>query len=107
MKFKEYVLMTKSFMVLNTLLLQAWIYCSIGDYMISKMEDTSTSIYQCNWYELPMNTKTNMNFTIMRAQSAVKFQAGNFVVVNLTNYMSLLRTAVSYLSVLRVMVEVD
>ncbi|EFN68674.1 hypothetical protein EAG_14973 [Camponotus floridanus] len=69
------------------------------------MEEVGLFIYQSVWYDLPGKLSKNLIFIIMRAQSPVKLQAGNFIVVNLATYMSILKTSISYLSVLRVMVE--
>lgn len=42
---------------------------------------------------------------MMWNQFPIKLQAGNFIVLDLGTYMSILKTSASYLSVLRVMVE--
>lgn len=99
-------MMMKSFMVLATFLAQLSIYSFVGDYLIFQMEEIGLSIFRSAWYDLPADMTRNLSFIIMRAQSPVKLQAGSFMVVNLSSYMSILKTSISYLSVLRVMVEV-
>jgi len=69
------------------------------------MEEVGLFIYQSIWYDLPAKLARNIIFIIMRTQFPVKLQAGNFIVVNLATYMSILKTSISYLSVLRVMIE--
>lgn len=105
LKRNDAVMMGKSFMVLCTFLTQLTVYSFVGDYLKSQMEDIGLFIYQSVWYDLPAKLTKNLIFVIMRAQSPVKLQAGNFIVVNLATYMSILKTSISYLSVLRVMVE--
>ncbi|KAF3054279.1 Odorant receptor 122 [Nylanderia fulva] len=105
LKMNDVVMMGKSFVVLCTFLTQITVYSFVGDYLKSQMEDIGLFIYQSIWYNLPVKLTKNLIFIIMRSQSPVKLQAGNFIVVNLATYMSILKTSISYLSVLRVMVE--
>ncbi|GAB1860147.1 Odorant receptor [Camponotus japonicus] len=104
-KMNDIVMMGKSLTVLCTFLTQLTVYSFVGDYLKSQMEEVGLFIYQSIWYDLPEKLSKNLIFIIMRAQSPVKLQAGNFIVVNLATYMSILKTSMSYLSVLRVMVE--
>jgi len=104
-KMNDIVMMGKSLTVLCTFLTQLTVYSFVGDYLKSQMEEVGLFIYQSVWYDLPEKLSKNLIFIIMRAQSPVKLQAGNFIVVNLATYMSILKTSMSYLSVLRVMVE--
>ncbi|EFN89554.1 Putative odorant receptor 85d [Harpegnathos saltator] len=105
LKLNNFAMLVKSFMILNTFLAQITIYCVIGDYLKSQMEEVGTFIYQSTWYNLPAKLTKSLSFIIMRSQFPVQLQAGNFIVVNLATYMSILKTSISYLSVLRVMVE--
>lgn len=98
-------MMGKSFMVLCTMTTQVTVYSAVGDYLKSQMEEIGLFIYQSTWYALPEKLMKHLIFIIMRTQSPTKLLAGNFVVVNLATYMSILKTSMSYLSVLRVMVE--
>ncbi|XP_014485155.1 PREDICTED: odorant receptor 13a-like [Dinoponera quadriceps] len=105
LKRNDVIIMVRSFMVLNAFLTQITTYCVVGDYLKSQMEEVGIFIYQNAWYDLPAKLKQNFIFIIMRSQSPVQLQAGNFIVVNLQTYMSILKTSMSYLSVLRVMIE--
>lgn len=105
LKASNVVLMGKSFMVLCTMMTQLSVYSFVGDHLKCQMEEVGLFIYQSTWYDLPPKLARNLIFIIMRTQSPVKLQAGNFIVVNLATYMSILKTSLSYLSVLRVMVE--
>ncbi|XP_032680089.1 odorant receptor 13a-like [Odontomachus brunneus] len=105
LKVNDVNMILRSAMVLNAILAQITIYSFVGDYLKSQMEEIATYIYQSVWYDLPATLMKNLTFVIMRSQSPVQFQAGNFIVINFMTYMSILKTSVSYLSVLRVMVE--
>jgi len=92
-------------MVLSAFLAQLTVYSIVGDYLKSQMEEVALSVYQCAWYNLPIKVERNIVFIMMWSQLPVKLQAGNFIVVDLGTYMSILRTSASYLSVLRVMLD--
>ncbi|XP_018363122.1 PREDICTED: uncharacterized protein LOC108761206 [Trachymyrmex cornetzi] len=100
------VLITKNIMVQSTFITQLTLYSVIGDYLKSEMEEIGLSIYQSNWYNFPAKLTRHMIFILMCSDSPVALQAGNFIVVNLITYVSILKASLSYLSVLRVMVKV-
>ncbi|XP_011878858.1 PREDICTED: uncharacterized protein LOC105568083 [Vollenhovia emeryi] len=80
LKMNNIVVMGKSCMVLCTFLTQLSVYSFVGDYFKNQMEEVGLSIYQSNWYNLPAKLARNLIFAIMRTQSPVKLQAGNFIV---------------------------
>lgn len=93
-------------MVLGAFLSQLTLYSIMGDYLKSQMEEVGLSIYQSPWYNFPTQLTKNMIIILMRTESPVALQAGKFVMVNLSTYMTILKTSASYLSVLRVMIEI-
>lgn len=105
LKYNDTVMMTKSVMVQSAFLTQLTVYSFIGNYLKSQMEDIKLSIYQSAWYNFPMKVMKNLIFIFMQTESPVILQAGNFITINLSTYMSILKTSFSYLSVLRVMLE--
>lgn len=105
LKTHDLVVMGKSFMLLCTFLMQLFVYSSVGDYLKSQMEEVGLFIYQSTWYNFPTKLARNLIFIIMRTQSPITLEAGSFIVVNLATYMSILKTSLSYLSVLGVMIE--
>jgi len=82
------------------------LYSLVGDYLKSQMEKVGLCLYQSVWYSFPIKLMKNVIFILMRTQSSVVLQAGHFIVINLPTFMSILRTSVSYLSVLRVMIDI-
>ncbi|XP_071625482.1 odorant receptor 2a-like isoform X1 [Temnothorax longispinosus] len=101
----DFGMMSKSFLVLSAFLVQLTLYSVVGDYLKTQMEEVALSVYQSVWYDLPAKITRNIVFIMMWTQFPIKLQAGNFVVVDLGTYMSILKSSVSYLSVLRVMME--
>ncbi|XP_019882995.2 odorant receptor 13a-like [Camponotus floridanus] len=101
----DFSMMSKSFMVLSAFLAQLTVYSIVGDYLKTQMEEVAQSVYQCAWYNLPVKLTRNIAFIMMWNQFPIKLQAGNFIVVDLESYMSILKTSASYLSVLHVMMN--
>ncbi|XP_016772003.2 odorant receptor 65a isoform X3 [Apis mellifera] len=99
------VMTIKTFIVMCVLLIQLFAYSYVGEYLKTQTEDLGNSVYFCTWYNMPKNVTQNIIFIIMRAQHPVFLTAGKFFVVNMETYMSILKTSMSYLSVLRVMVN--
>jgi len=93
-------------MALSGVLTQLTLYSFIGNYLKSEMEEIGISIYQSAWYSFPRKLTKNVVFILTQIKSPVTLQAGNFIIVNLSTYVSILKTSFSYLSVLRIMLGV-
>jgi len=106
LKVHDIVMMVKSVVIQSCFLMQLSLYSFIGNYLKCQMEEVGISIYQSTWHHFPVELMRNLLFIIMRTEMPVMLQAGNFIVINLSTYTSILKTSVSYLSVLRVMVEI-
>ncbi|XP_025987223.2 odorant receptor 2a-like [Solenopsis invicta] len=105
LKSHDVIMITKTITVLSALLLQLFFFCFVGDYLKCQMEDIADSIYNSNWYFLSTKLMRNVLFVIMRSQKPVQLLAGNFFLVNIKTFMNILKSSLSYLSVLRVMVD--
>ena len=99
------VMAIKSFIVLSTLLVQLFAYSYVGEYLKLQMEGVGDSLYFCSWYDIPTSMAKDIIYIIMKSQDPVSLKAGKFFIVNMETYMSILKTSMSYLSVLRVMVN--
>ncbi|XP_076165262.1 odorant receptor 10-like [Ptiloglossa arizonensis] len=98
------VMVVKTFIVMSTVLTQLFAYSYVGDYLKNQMEGIGYSAYCSSWYNIPSNISRDIVFILMRAQTPVYLKAGQFFVVNMETYMSIVKTSMSYLSVLRVMI---
>ncbi|KAH0956335.1 OrP1 [Eciton burchellii] len=105
LKMKDIVMSLKSFMILNTFLLQLALYSLVGDYLKSQVNGVGYFVYQSAWYNLPVGLMKSVIFILMRTRCSVALRAGRLIEVNLSTYMSILKTSVSYLSVLHAMME--
>ncbi|XP_076295103.1 uncharacterized protein LOC143216153 [Lasioglossum baleicum] len=98
------VMLMKTFIVVNTLLTQMFAYSYVGEYSKNQFGGIGHLIYCSDWYNAPCNLSKNILFVLMKTQTPVHLKAGRFFVINIETYMSILRTSMSYLSVLRVMI---
>lgn len=96
----------KSLMVQIIFLTQLTLYSFIGNYLKSEMEEVGLSVYQSAWYHFPKKLTKNIIFILTQTKYPVMLQAGNYIVINLITYVSILRTSFSYLSVLRIILGV-
>ncbi|XP_031365752.1 odorant receptor 10a-like [Apis dorsata] len=99
------VLMIKILIIMCVLLIQLFAYSYVGEYLKTQTESVGNSMYLCTWYDMPKNISKDIIFIIMKAQRPVLLTAGKIFVVNMETYISILKTSMSYLSVLRVMVN--
>lgn len=99
-------MITKTFVVLNTVLIQIFGYCYVGEYLTSQMEGIGHNMYFSNWYDVPATLAKEIVYIIMRAQEPVVLKAGKIFIMNMETYMSIIKSSISYISVLRLMVNV-
>ncbi|XP_076376766.1 odorant receptor 10-like [Megalopta genalis] len=98
------VMVIKTFVVVSVLLSQMFAYSYVGEYSRNQFGAIGYLAYCSDWYNAPCNLSRNVMFVLMKTQYPVHLKAGRFFLVNLQTYMSILKTSMSYLSVLRVMV---
>ncbi|XP_019883233.2 odorant receptor 13a-like [Camponotus floridanus] len=106
LKVHDTVMISRSSFILSVFLIQLTLYSFIGNYLKSEMEEIGHSIYQSVWYNFPRKLIKSVIFVLMQTQSPVALQAGNFIVINLSTYVTILKTSFSYLSLLRIMLGV-
>ncbi|XP_076375600.1 uncharacterized protein LOC117228198 [Megalopta genalis] len=104
LKVHNIVMVLKTMIVVSTLLIQAFAYSYVGEYSKNQFEGIGYLAYSSDWYNAPCNLSRNVMFVLMKSKYPVQLKAGNYFPINLETYMSILKTSMSYLSVLRVMV---
>ncbi|XP_054010105.1 uncharacterized protein LOC128893273 [Hylaeus anthracinus] len=98
------MMVIKTFIVMSTVLSQLFAYSYVGEYLKNQMEGIGYSAYCSSWYDIPHKLSKDITFILLRAQIPVHLMARQFFVVNMQTYMSIVKTSMSYLSVLRVMI---
>ncbi|XP_076375598.1 uncharacterized protein LOC143258931 [Megalopta genalis] len=106
LQMKNFAMVIKAFMVVNIMLCQLYAYSYVGEYSKNQFEGIGYLAYCSDWYNAPCNLSRNIIFILMKSEYPVQLKAGNYFPINLQTYMSILKTSMSYLSVLRVMVTI-
>ncbi|XP_046436021.1 odorant receptor 4-like [Neodiprion fabricii] len=90
-------------LLLTMALQQLFIYSLAGDYLTSQGTLIRVAAYKATWYKLPPSVSRSFLLIMIRATKPITLTAGKFSVMSLPNFTSLIKSAVSYLSVLRAM----
>ncbi|XP_015181240.1 PREDICTED: odorant receptor 13a-like [Polistes dominula] len=92
------------FMVyLTYILLQMYMYCYIGERLLSEGIGIIDAIYECKWYTLPPNEAKSLMIIMLRAKIPLQITAGKFCQFSHNLFSSILKTSMSYLSLLHAM----
>ncbi|KAK0086049.1 hypothetical protein PV325_003986 [Microctonus aethiopoides] len=83
----------------------AQIMCLFCDcYLSQQLTDTSNNIQEhitlSNWYKMPLHTQKLAILVILRSQTPCKLTAGKIVPLSMETFVSIIKTAVSYFTVL-------
>ncbi|CAH2242247.1 jg25180 [Pararge aegeria aegeria] len=98
----ENVAFAVSFLVfLSASLLQIYMICFFGDFLMTSSTEVSDAVYHSKWYYLNVKTGKNLLILQTRAQKPCKLTAFGFADVNLNAFMSILRNAWSYFALLK------
>lgn len=92
----------KSVLVLNYLLMESMVLTYGGDFLQRESEGIFFALYATSWYTLPLKLMKDMHFAMMRSSIPFRFTGGKFFYVNRETMMYILKTAASYISVLRI-----
>ncbi|XP_015181226.1 PREDICTED: odorant receptor 13a-like [Polistes dominula] len=85
------------------ILLQIYLYCYIGEKLISESIGIFDAAYECKWYTLPPNEIKSLIIIMIRAKVPLHITAGKFCSFRYQLFCNILRTSMSYLSVLHAM----
>ncbi|KAK0164855.1 hypothetical protein PV328_003424 [Microctonus aethiopoides] len=73
-------------------------------YLSQQLTDTSNNIQEhitlSNWYEMPVHTQKLAILVILRSQKPCRLTAGKIVSLSMQTFASIIKTAVSYFTVL-------
>ena len=84
---------------------ESFVYGYASDYLLTQSESIVQAVYSSAWYDLENRVKKDIIFVMMRAQTPLYITAGKFFYVTRNTIIQLLKTAFSYLSVLRLTLQ--
>nr|WGO81775.1 olfactory receptor 100 [Microplitis mediator] len=96
----------KASVVLSSLMSQLFLYSYGGDYLTSQCEAIAYAAYESSWHKSSMERIKDIQFIILRAEKLIYVTAGKFFYMTLGTFMDIIKLSVSYMSVLRVAVDV-
>ncbi|XP_046743743.1 odorant receptor 13a-like [Diprion similis] len=97
--------LVKYVMYIQAVLLQIYIYCSLGDDLMTESTRVGQAAYDCPWTNYPASVKGCLLVMTMRSQQPLLITAGNLYIMSMENFAAILKTSLSYLSVLRAMCD--
>ncbi|XP_012534857.1 uncharacterized protein LOC105835825 [Monomorium pharaonis] len=102
---KIYIEATKSIFMLNYCIMQPMVFTYGGEFLQKKSEDIFYALYTTSWYTLPLALLKDLHFAMMRLSIPFRLTGGKFFYINRETMMSIFKTAVSYVSVLRIAIK--
>ncbi|XP_045762502.1 odorant receptor 67c-like [Maniola jurtina] len=98
----ENVAFVVTFLVfLSASLLQIYMLCFFGDFLMKSSMEVSDAVYNSKWYYLNATSGKNLLIVLTRAQKPCKLTAFGFSDVSLKAFMSILSSAWSYFALLK------
>ncbi|KAL7294713.1 hypothetical protein TKK_0012010 [Trichogramma kaykai] len=102
---RDYVTMLISTNCVSFMITESFIYGYASDYLKSQSLALVDAVAACGWYDLERARRRDLAFVLMRALLPCSITAGKFFYVTHNTIVQLVKTSVSYLSVLRMTIE--
>ncbi|XP_011298918.1 odorant receptor 82a-like [Fopius arisanus] len=90
---------------ISIFLVQLSIYSYAGECLSSSISYLQTCLYCCPWYQMTPKTNKDFVFIIARCGKPFHLTAGKIIPMNLESYTDILKTLISYFSVMRAMFD--
>ncbi|XP_018341757.1 PREDICTED: odorant receptor 9a-like [Trachymyrmex septentrionalis] len=101
----DIVMTVKSIVIMIVMLMQCFLYSYAGDNLRDQSEALSFALYDSNWCDFSPNDIRDLAFIMIKTNIPIRLTAGKFFYVTRATFTDILKTAVSYLSALRVMID--
>ncbi|KAL6253411.1 hypothetical protein P5V15_005564 [Pogonomyrmex californicus] len=99
------IMIVKSIVIMIVMLLQCFLYSYAEDNLRDQSEALSFALYDSNWYDFSPNDVRDLAFIMIKTNILIRLTAGKFFYVTRATFTDILKSAVSYLSALGVMIE--
>ncbi|XP_032669880.1 odorant receptor 13a-like [Odontomachus brunneus] len=84
-------------------MIESFIFCFAGEYLSLKSKSLADAAYESLWYNMSSNESKKILLIIMRAQKLLTITAGGMANLSLELFAKILKTSMSYMSVLHAM----
>lgn len=95
----------KHLLFIVVLLVQLFIYCFAGQTLECQSQGLAYAIYETSWYNFNVSVIKDFPLMILRAANPHRLTAEKFLAMNFDSFKKILKASASYLSVLRVMMD--
>ncbi|XP_018397705.1 PREDICTED: odorant receptor 22c-like [Cyphomyrmex costatus] len=106
LKLNDNIAAIKHVVLILTMLVQLYLYCYAGDQLEHVTGGIAYSAYDSPWYDFDVKIMKNLPMVMLRGKLPHQTTAGKFLRMNLFSFKEILKATGSYLSVLRVMIDV-
>ncbi|XP_043286956.1 odorant receptor 13a-like [Venturia canescens] len=86
-----------------SMLLLIYNCCSAGEYLVTESTKLCTAYYECLWYDMPPSCKKQLIICMLGASRPIQLSAAGFYDYSLFLFISIVKTAGGYISLLRTM----
>ncbi|XP_044586757.1 odorant receptor 13a-like [Cotesia glomerata] len=80
-------------------------YCIVGECLINESKKINEAYYECLWYKSSQKFRKSLLICLTETQEPLRITAGKFFTFSLSGFTDVLKTAMSYLSMLRKMTQ--
>ncbi|XP_037912196.1 odorant receptor 33b-like [Hermetia illucens] len=81
-------------------ILEIFLYCHFGNKLADESDRMTNAIYSCNWMEKDKTFKKNLIIFMQSTQNSMTIIAGGIFPVNLTTFVSVLKSSYSLFALL-------
>lgn len=106
LKLNDNVAAAKHVVLILTMLVQLYLYCYAGDQLEFVTGKLAYSAYETPWYDFDTKLMKKLPMVMLRGEIPHQITAGRFLPMNLFSFKEILKATGSYISVLRIMIDV-
>ncbi|THK33030.1 odorant receptor Or2-like [Diachasma alloeum] len=82
-----------------------FLFCYVGELLTEECKKVGETTYMMEWYRLPDKKALGLTLVISTAQHPVTITAGGMIALSLSSFCTVIRTAVTYLNLLRTLMD--
>ncbi|XP_032669879.1 odorant receptor 22c-like [Odontomachus brunneus] len=95
--------LVKTALSCSAAMIESFIFCFAGEYLCLKSRSLADAAYESLWYNMSSNEGKKILLIIMRSQKLLSITAGGMANLSLELFAKILKTSMSYMSVLYAM----
>ncbi|KAM0730370.1 Odorant receptor 2a [Formica fusca] len=101
-KHRDYTIIVKSMFFIQFFIIQSFLFTHAGDTLRNQSESIVSTIYDSTWHEFSSTAMKDLILIMTRTKFPLQLSAGKFFYITRGTTTDILRTALTYISFLRV-----